>query len=62
MLRTDAGLIIVNGGADGPLPKCTSYLNLMDDSEQDIDQDARNVLSNMQNKFSHNVERVLTLC
>ncbi|KAL1922281.1 uncharacterized protein VTP21DRAFT_9820 [Calcarisporiella thermophila] len=55
-------LVLVKGAPDVLLPKCTSVLSAATNSVVPLSSEAMNVVTDMQQKWSRNGERVLILC
>lgn len=57
-----SSLLLIKGAPDVLLSKCSRYISHETDNVCDLDKDAIDRLSKLQEKFSRNAERVVMLC
>lgn len=55
-------LAVVKGAPDVLLPRCSTYVSYETGEVMPLDQEAKALLSSLQNRLSRNAERVLMLC
>lgn len=55
-------LVLVKGAPDVLLSKCSSWLSFHSNKVEELDDEARRLLSAAQETLSHNAERVIMLC
>lgn len=58
----DEYLVLVKGAPDVLLRRCTSWLSFYSGKTEPLDDNARQLLSTIQNRLSRNAERVIMLC